>query len=37
LVRHPAKEESIGPGDVFHRVTMDLFVRDAFAMIAAPV
>jgi hypothetical protein len=23
--------------DVFHRVTMDVFVRDPFTMIAAPV
>jgi hypothetical protein len=37
MVGHSAKEESIGPGDVFHRVTMDVFVRDAFTMIAAPV
>jgi hypothetical protein len=37
LISHPAKEEGIGLRDVFRRVTMQVFVRDHFAMIAAPV
>ena len=37
LVRHPAKQEGIGPVEVLGRVTMQLFVREHFAMIAAPV
>jgi len=37
LVSHTAKEQRIGLGDVFHRVAMDVFVRDPFTMIAAPV
>ena len=31
------KRRSIGLDDVFHRVTMQVFVRDHFPMIAAPV
>ena len=30
-------QEGIGPGEVFDRVTMQLFVRDSCTMIAAPV
>jgi len=37
LIGHPAKKEGIGLRDVLGRVTMQLFVRDAFMMIAAPV
>jgi hypothetical protein len=37
LVGHPAKEEGIGLGEVLDRVTMYVFVRDAFTMIAAPI
>jgi hypothetical protein len=37
LVSHPAKEQGIGLGDVLGRVTMQVFVRDSFTMIAAPV
>jgi len=37
LIGHPAKKEGIGLRDVLGRVTMQLFVRDAFTMIAAPV
>ena len=37
MIGHPAKKEGIGPPDVLGRVTMQLFVRDAFTMIAAPV
>src|SRR4030095_6050170 len=37
FVRQPAKEESIGLIEVFHRVTMYVFVRDHCTMIAAPV
>jgi hypothetical protein len=34
---HPAKEQRIGLLDVFHRVTMQVFVRWNDTMIAAPV
>jgi hypothetical protein len=37
LVSHPAKEEGIGLLDVPGRVTMQVFVREHFTMIAAPV
>src|SRR5436190_4637487 len=37
FVSHPAKEESIGLVEVFHRVTMQVFVRGNCTMIAAPV
>jgi hypothetical protein len=37
FVRHAAKEKSIGLDDVVHRVTVQVFVRDHFPMIAAPV
>jgi hypothetical protein len=37
FVSHPAKEKGIGLGDVLGGVTMQLFVRDPFPMIAAPV
>jgi transaldolase len=37
LVGHPAKEEGIGSGDVLDRVTMQFFVRENCAMIAAPI
>ncbi len=37
FVRHPAKDQGIGLGDVFRRVTMQVLVHDAFTMIAAPV
>jgi hypothetical protein len=37
LVGHPAKEESIGLGEVLDRVTMQVFVRQDCTMIATPV
>jgi len=37
LVDHASKEESIGLGQVLDRVTMQLFVRDPYTMIAAAV
>jgi hypothetical protein len=37
FVSHPAKEEGISPNDVFYRVTVDVFVRDHYAMITATV
>jgi hypothetical protein len=37
LVGHPAKEEGIGLDEVVDGVTMQFFVRDPDAMIAAPV
>src|SRR5688572_26846845 len=37
FVSHPAKEKRIGLSEVFGRVTMQLFVRDHFTMIEAPV
>jgi hypothetical protein len=37
LISHPAEEKGIGPVDVLDRVTMQLFVRDPFTMIAAAV
>src|SRR5262245_59160359 len=37
FVSHPAKEEGIGPIEVLDRVTMQVFVRDHYTMIAAPV
>src|SRR6266446_2126366 len=37
FVSHPAKKESIGLVEVFRRVTMYVFVREHFTMIAAPV
>src|SRR5688500_13241306 len=37
FVSHPAKEEGIGLDEVLDRVTMQVFVRDHGAMIAAPV
>src|SRR5437762_7856420 len=37
FVGHPAEEEGIGPVEVLDRVTMQIFVRDHCAMIAAPV
>src|SRR4029077_14326381 len=37
FVGHPAKEEGIGLGEVLDRVTMQVFVRDHYTMIAAPV
>ena len=37
FISHPAKKESIGPVEVLDRVTMQVFVRDAGPMIAAPV
>src|SRR6202043_4232524 len=37
FVSHPAKEEGIGLVEVLDRVTMQVFVRDHFTMIAAPV
>ena len=37
FVSHPAKEEGIGLGEVLDRVTMQVFVRDHYTMIAAPV
>jgi hypothetical protein len=37
FVRHPAKKKGIGFFDVLHRVTMPVFVRDHFPMMAAPV
>jgi hypothetical protein len=37
FVRHPAKEKGIGLADVLDRVTMQVFVDEAYTMIAAPV
>jgi hypothetical protein len=37
FIGHPAKEEGIGLGEVLGPVTMQLFVRDHCAMIAATV
>src|SRR5688500_10539823 len=37
FVGHPAEDEAVGPGEVLDRVTMQLFVSDPHAMIAAPV
>jgi hypothetical protein len=37
LVGHPTKEEGIGSLEVLDRVTMHVFVRDPFTMIAAAV
>jgi hypothetical protein len=37
LVSHPAEEEGIGLSEVLYSVTVQLFVRDRFTMIAAPV
>jgi hypothetical protein len=37
LVSHPAKEEGIGLVEVLDGVTMQVFVREPFTMIAAPV
>src|SRR5262245_42001455 len=37
FVGHPTQEEGIGPIEVLDRVTMYVFVRDHFTMIAAPV
>src|SRR5229473_5635502 len=37
FVGHPAKEEGIGLVEVLDRVTMQVFVREHYAMIAAPV
>ena len=37
FVSHSAKEEGIGLGKVLGRVTMQVFVRDHYSMIAAPV
>jgi len=37
FVRHSAKEEGIGLGDVLDRVTMQVFVRDPCTMIAASI
>src|SRR5262249_21236120 len=37
FVSHPAKDEGIGPLEVFTRVTMQLFVRESFTMVDATV
>jgi hypothetical protein len=37
LINHAAKQQGVGPGDVFGCVTMQFFVRDTRSMIAAPV
>jgi hypothetical protein len=37
IVRHPAKEERIGPIEVLGRVTMQLLIRDHRTVIAATV
>src|SRR5437899_10635597 len=37
FVSYPAKEEGIGPLEVLDRVTMQVFVRWHYTMIAAPV
>src|SRR5215470_3553287 len=37
FVSHPAKEEGIGLIEVLDRVTMQVFVREHYTMIAAPV
>jgi hypothetical protein len=37
LIYHAAKQEGIGPRNIFRRVTMQLFVRDPRPMVAAPV
>ena len=37
FVSHPAKEDGIGLVEVLDRVTMQLFVREYYTMIAAPV
>src|SRR5215218_8174026 len=37
FIRHPAKEEGIGPLEVLDSVTMQVFVGDPCTMIAAPV
>jgi hypothetical protein len=37
FVGYLAKEEGIGPVEVLDSMTMQIFVRDRFAVIAAPV
>jgi hypothetical protein len=37
LISHTAKKEGIGPVEVLDRMTMQVFVCEDYAMIAAPV
>jgi hypothetical protein len=37
LISHPAKKEGIGPVEVLDRMTVQVFVRESFTVIAAPV